>query len=303
MTTLLEGCLSRERARLESMYRARQDALLRAISDVLNKSLERLVAVAAKRATDNLMDAFVKLSANNPETCTLPPVDNESAKAAREAFASAFEKVALPRFEESMGELLKEVASVVEKQVDERLIKPASDVVTSLGSASDALRSVKADVAEVAVDEDESDLALVQAALDEGDVASAFSLCVGKSVAVQAKAVSGLLDLDVGPEEAFREVVPVPLDLMKFAALLSMDLSDRTEARLRWLYEVVSMMDDDAEEAEMIQEDDAKFRDLTEGTISRLREFQNNGSPSPSEAKHIKLLNRVLKAHLNNVQV
>lgn len=305
MNTIVGACLNRERTRLENMYRARQDALLRAISDVLNNSLERLIAVAAKRETDNLMDAFVKLSANNPEASTLPPVDHDSAKAAREAFATAFSKVALPRFEESMADLLKEVANVVEKQVDERLVQPTTTVMSALAEAADSLRSVKSHVADMSIDPDATDLALVQAALDAGDATSVVKMCFGKSVVVQAKAVSGVLDLETGPEGAFRDIVPLTLDLMKFAAILSMDLSDRTAVRLRWLFEVITKMEDadEPDHRDMSNSDKAKFRDLAGGTISRLTDFQNEGSPTPSTAKDAKFLNRVLKAHLKSVQL
>lgn len=299
ITLMLDACLNRERSRLEAIYRARHDALLRVVSDVLNQSLERLVAVAAKRESENLMDAYVKLSANNPESPVLPPIENDRIKSAREAFASAFEKKALPRFEESMAELLKEVASVVESKVDENFTKLASGVANALEGATDSLRLARSDVADMTVDPDGPDVAVVQAALDNGDVAGALRLSIGKSVAVQAKAVSGVLDLDVGPEEAFREWIPPTHVLIKFAALLTTDLSDRTEARLRWLYEVVTLMDD-VDTVDAGQSEALKLRTLIEGTIERLTDFQANGSPSPTEAKHAKLLNRVLKAHLTS---
>lgn len=297
LTALMEACLSRERARLESAYRARHEALLRVVSDVLNQSLERLVASAAKRETDNLMGAYIKLSTSNPEAPVLPPIDTDRVKATREAFAAAFEKVALPRFEERIGDLLKDVGAVIDKQVEEKLIEPSSGVLHVLEGAADSLRSVKSDVAEMMVDSDASDMALVQSALDSGDVAAAFRLSIGKSVAVQAKAVSGVLDSNVGPEDAFRDWAPPTRSLIKITALLTMDLSDRTEARLGWLYEVVTMMDDD-ETADFDEEETTKLHMLINGSIDRLTDFQKNGSPSPTEAKHAKLLIRVLKAHL-----
>lgn len=303
ITAMLEACLNKERARLEAMYRARNDALLRVISDVLNRSLERLVQIAAKRETDSLMDAYLKLSANtSPEAPVLPPIDSDTAKSTRDAFASAFEKVVLPQFEQSIAAMLKDMATVVDKQLDDRLVKPSTGVVNALEGAADSLRSARNQVASLTIDSDAADLAAVQSALDSGDVSSALRHSITKSTPVLAKAINGVLDLDVGPEDAFNDWLPPAKSLIRLAAFFTLDLDDRTEARLRWLYEVVSLMDD-VEAVDSTRDDVAKLRSVIEETIERLTEFQMNGSPSPSEAKHAKMLNRVLKAHLKSTSI
>lgn len=304
ITAMLEACLNKERARLEAMYRARNDALLRVISDVLNRSLERLVQIAAKRETDSLMDAYLKLSANtaSPEAPVLPPIDSDTVKSTRDAFSSVFEKVVLPQFEQSIAAMLKEMAGAVDKQLDDRLVKPSTGVVNALEGAADCLRSARNDVAALTVDSNAADLANVQSALDAGDVSSALRHSISKSTPVLAKAINGVLDLDVGPEDAFNEWLPPAKSLVRLAAFFTLDLGDRTEARLRWLYEVVSLMDD-VEAVDSTQDDVAKLRSVMEETIERLTEFQVNGSPSPSEAKHAKMLNRVLKAHLKSTSI
>lgn len=295
ITAMLEGALSRERQRLESAYRARQDALLRAVSTVLNDSLETVVAAAVDREMKSLISNLQK-----PTSLTAPPTPApDAAVIARDSFATAFERTALPAFEADVSNMLRALAANVELLVEERLLAPAAGVVHALEGAADSIRAVKTDIADMSADSDAADAALVQAALDEGNVRDAFMLCVGKSVAIRAKAVSGVLDLAVNPEDAFGSDVPPMPDLVKFAAVLSMELGDRTEARLTWLYEVVTMMDDAEEYDQASPEVIQSSRRRLEGTIERLREFQKNGAPGPTEAKHTKLLIRVLKAHLN----
>lgn len=298
ITTLLESALQRERSRLEATYRARQDALLRAVSTVLNESLERAVQTAARRETDALIQAFSKLS-HAPQQPDLE-ITSEMTAATRESFAAAFETAVLPAFEGALAEMMRGLAGVVESEVDDKLIKPANGVIGSLETAADSIRSVKSDVADLSADSDIADAAAVQKALDDGNIREALQLCVGKSVAVQAKAVSGVLDAAVGPEEAFGGIVPPMADLVKLAAVLSMDLGDRTDARLTWLYEVVTLMDDAEEEHDAAEREGVESsKRRLEGTIQRLSEFQKNGAPGPAEAKHTKLLIRVLQAHLN----
>lgn len=298
---MMEACLNRERTRLEAMYRARQDALLRSLSGVLNEGLERVIATAAKRELDNLMEAFVKLTSNNPETAIYPTVDDDLSNATREAFALTFEKVLLPRFEQSVADLLKSVVDTVETQVDTRLVKPSTEVASTLERAADSLRCVRTDISEMRTNDSEANiLGRVQAALEDGDVVGALRLSVDKPEDIRVKALNGLLDSDAKPEDTFREGVPPITDLVKFASLLTNDLSDRTEQRLRWLYEIVMSLDDaedslaDSKESEV-----AKYRMLFEEMISHLNDFQISGSRSPQETKHAKLLNRVLKTHLN----
>ncbi|KAI0564207.1 hypothetical protein FGB62_29g210 [Gracilaria domingensis] len=193
----------------------------------------------------------------------------------------------------------------VEQAVHDTLLSPSACVVTSLESAADKLRSAKGAVADMAHDEEAADLAAVQAALDAGNIKRALVLCGGKSIRVKAKAVSGVLDSSVRPEDAMGGPVPSMGNLVRFAAVLSMELSERTEARLAWLYEIITLMDDaecggaDAD-ADADADTEGMKRRLA-GTIERLSEFQTTGTPAPAEAKHAKLLLRVLKAHLNGM--
>lgn len=294
LSQLLESALQRERTRLETIYRTRQDALLRAVSTVLNDTLERVVTTAARRETEALTNAFTNLSADAPAPAPDPA-------ATRDAFAHAFEQTLLPGFEAALAEMLKQLAARVETSVEVGLLTPASGVVHAVQTAADDLRSVRDHVSSLSVNNDASDAAAVQRALDEGNVKEALLLAVGKSVYVRAKAVSGVLDLSVGPEEAFGGVVPDIVDLVKFAAVLSMDLHDRTEARLTWLYEIVALMDDVGENGPHGEEIDACRRRL-EGIVERLLEFQKVGKAGPAEMKHTKLLVKVLKAHLNALE-
>lgn len=310
VTQLLDAALSRERARLESTYRARQDALLRAISTVLNETLERLISTAAKRESDALVASFAKLVAseahpafetNHPDK---PPQPSAEALATtRQAFVHAFEKTALPAFEKAVSGMLSNLAAVVDAQVEETLVTPASGVIAALEGAADSMRAAKVDAADLIVDSEmaseAADVAAVQAALEAGDVRQALLLSVGKSVNVQTKAVNGVLDVSVGPEKAFEQGVPSKSLLAGFASLLSMDLVDRTEARLSWLYELVTLMDDAEDEAVQDDEEEERTRGRLQGTIEKLAEFQKNGDLPSSDAKHVKLLIRVLKTHLN----
>lgn len=294
VTQLLESALQRERNRLEASFRQRQDMLLRAVSDVLNETLERVVATAAQRETETLMQAFLNLQESSPKAT----VSQEDTTAAKENFIKAFEQNVLPEFERAIATMLNSLSKNVEQAVDEKLLEPSQSVVTSLESAADDIRGAKSAVADMAASGESADLAAVQEALDAGNVKEALSLCSGKSTAVKAKAVSGILDSSVRPEDAMGGVVPSMLDLVNFAALLSMDLTDRTEARLAWLYEIITLMDD-AEGADGDELESLKRR--LSGTIDRLLDFQKNGSPAPGEAKHAKLLIRVLKAHLSGM--
>lgn len=307
VASLLESSLARERTRLEALYRARQDALLRAISSVLNDTLERAVSTAAKRETDALVSSFAKLVAGqtaaslDADAGNMKQLDEEAVAAMRASFADAFEKSVLPEFENAVAGMLTGISGVVDSQVEEKLVMPAGGVVTALEGAADAMREAKGAAAnlDLKADEEATDIANVQAALDEGDVRTALLSCIGKSVTVQAKAISGVLDTNVGPEKAFESSVPKRATLVNLAALLAMDLGDRTEARLSWLYEVVTLMDD-SEEYDPAQPDtiDGSRRRLV-GTIQKLSDFQQNGNLASSDAKHVKLLIRVLKAHLN----
>lgn len=305
VSALLEASLARERNRLEALYRARQDALLRAISAVLNDSLERAVSTAAKRETDALVSSFAKLVAGQTaaglesRSANARQLDEESITAMRTSFASAFEKSVLPEFERAVAAMLAGISGAVDSQVEEKLVIPSSCVVTALEAAADAMREAKSAAATVdlKVDDDAADLVAVQEALDKGDVKAALMCCEGTSVRVQAKAVSGVLDTDVSPEKAFEGTVPQRSNLVGLAALLSMDLADRTEARLSWLYEIVTLMDDSEEYPDDPAVIDAARRRLV-ATIQKLSDFQQNGNLAPSDAKHVKLLIRVLKAHL-----
>lgn len=301
VAAMMEACLNRERTRLEAMYRARQDALLRSLSGILNEGMERMIATAAKRELDSLMEAFLKLTSNNPETAIYPTVDNDLASATREAFALTFEKVLLPRFEQSIADLLKSVVETVETQVDTRLVKPSTEVASTLERAADSLRSVRTDISEMRTNDSEATiLTQVQAALDDGDVVGALRLSVDKSEEVRIKAVNGLLGSDVKPQDTFSKGVPPITDLVKFASLLTNDLADRTEQRLQWLYEIIMSLDDTEDPLADIKESEVgKYRMLLEEMISHLNNFQTSGSPSPQETKDAKLLNRVLKTHLN----
>lgn len=306
ITQLLDVALSNERSRLEATYRARQEALLHAMSNVLNENLERVVSTAAKRESDALVSSFAKLIASQahpafspPQEHNLPQPSAESIAKTRKAFVSAFDKSVLPAFEKAVATMLGNLADVVDAQVEDGLVTPAEGVVVALEGAADTMRAAKAAVADLVVDSEAAneaaDLAAVQEALNASDVRQALMLSVGKSVAVKAKAVSGVLDLNVGPEKAFEGEVPARGLLVGFAALLSMDLADRTEARLSWLYELVTLMDD-AEEGE--QEEGELTRNRLEGTVEKLSEFQKNGNLGVSDAKHVKLLIRVLQTHL-----
>eukprot|EP00177_Eucheuma_denticulatum_P003495 GFKZ01006322.1.p1 GENE.GFKZ01006322.1~~GFKZ01006322.1.p1 ORF type:complete len:334 (-),score=79.68 GFKZ01006322.1:1712-2713(-) len=304
ITQLLDVALSHERSRLEATYRARQDALLHAMSNVLNDNLERVVSTAAKRESDALVSSFAKLIASQAHPAFSsshehPQPSPESITKTRKAFVSAFEKSVLPAFEKAVSTMLGNLAAVVDAQVDEGLVSPAEGVVVAMEGAADSMRAAKSAVADMVVDSEAAteaaDLAAVQEALNASDVRQALMLSVGKSVAVKAKAVSGVLDLNVGPEKAFEGEVPARGLLVGFAALLSMDLADRTEARLSWLYELVTLMDD-AEEGE--QEEGELTRKRLEGTVEKLIEFQKNGNLGVSDAKHVKLLIRVLQTHL-----
>lgn len=306
VSTLLEASLTRERNRLESLYRARQDALLRAISSVLNDTLERAVSTAAKRETDALVSSFAKLVAGQTAASlesgasNMKQLDEEAVAAMKKSFADAFEKSVLPEFEKSVATMLAGISGAVDLQVEEKLVLPSGGVVTALEGAADAMRDAKGAAAnmDLKFDDEAADIAVVQAALDEGDVRTALLSCIGKSVAVQAKAISGVLDTNVGPEKAFEGGVPMRANLVTLAALLSMDLGDRTEARLSWLYEIVTLMDDSEEYPPDPDTIDAARRRLV-GTIQKLSDFQQNGNLASSDAKHVKLLIRVLKAHLN----
>lgn len=305
ISSLLEASLARERNRLETLYRARQDALLRAISAVLNDTLERAVSTAAKRETDALVSSFAKLVAGQTAAGfesrgrNIKQMDEESIAAMRTSFASAFEKSVLPEFEKAVASMLAGISGAVDSQVEEKLVVPSSCVVTALEVAADAMREAKgvASTVDFKVDDDAADLAAVQAALDKGDVKAALMCCEGTSVKVQAKAVSGVLDTDVSPEKAFEGTVPQRASLVGLGALLSMDLADRTEARLSWLYEIVTLMDDSEEYPDDPTVIDASRRRLV-ATIQKLSDFQQNGNLMSSDAKHVKLLIRVLKAHL-----
>ncbi|CAN8075396.1 unnamed protein product [Agarophyton chilense] len=294
LTQLLESALQRERARLEASYRQRQDMLLRAVSDVLNNTLERVVTAAARREIETLMQAFLSLQESAPK----PVVSEEEVALAKQHFISAFERTALPQFERSIATMLTSLSKNVEQVLDDKLLSPCASVVTSLEGTADKIRSAKSVVADMSLDEESADLAAVQAALDAGKIKEALTLCTGKSIKVKAKAVSGVLDSSVRAEDAMAGAVPPMVDLINFAAVLSMDLTDRTEARLAWLYEIISLMDDteSGNEADM-----ESIRRKLVGTIERLSEFQKNGTPAPAEAKHAKLLIRVLKAHLNGM--
>lgn len=305
---MLESAMTRERSRLEATFRTRQDALLRAISTVLNDNLERVVTTAAKRETEALVGSFAKLVAakSHPQdanngAASRPEPDASAVAETRTAFAAAFEKAALPAFEKAVADMLAALAASVEASIEERLVGPAGGVVTALEGAADSMRAAKGAVADISVDSEAADIAAVQTALDENDVHRALTLCIGKSVRVRSKAVSGVLDSTVGPEQAFVDDVPPKVVLVRFAALLAMDLADRTEARLSWLYEIVTLMDDAAE----CDPGDTDLLDLSKrlltGTIEKLSDFQTNGTLAPAEAKHVKLLIRVLKAHLNSM--
>lgn len=301
ITKLLESAMTRERARLETTFRARQDALLRAISAVLNDTLHRVVSVAANRETDALVTSFAKLAQSHQPDVTASAPDPTAIAETRAAFAAAFERSALPAFEKSIADMLARLAGFVEESVERRVVAPAGGIVGALEGAADSMRAAKAAAADMAAGSEAADMAAVQMALDAGDAGRALMLCEGKSVRVRSKAVSGVLDSGVTPDQAFHGLVPPKVKLVRFVALLAMDLGDRTEARLSWLYEVVMLMDEadeyDPNDAEVI---DASRR-LLVGTIQKLSDFQANGNLPPQEAKHVKLLIRVLTAHLNSM--
>lgn len=265
------------------------------MSDALNGSLERLVTVAAKRETDNLMDAFSKLSATNPDFSTAAhPVDAQSAKAAREAFALAFEKVALPKFEDSMSGLLKDVAASVEQQVEERLLTPSASVVSALEGAADSLRTAKTKLADMTLDPDAASLSALQAALDAADVSAALKICADASPAVQTKAVDGVLASDAVPDEVFGDEVPGTDELVKLMAAFSMQLTDRPDARLHWLMGLASLIED-VDEAGSADANDAVYT-MLQSVLDRLKEFLSTQSPNPPDAKNVKFLIRVVKS-------
>lgn len=299
--TMIDECLSRERTRLEALYRARHDALLRAVSDVLNHSLERIVVTAAKRELHHLMEAFVSLTLNSPEMATFPTSNEDISKSTKEAFSSTFEKLLLPQFQKSIANMLKSVSETVESQIDVRIVEPSAKVASSLESASGSLRSAQADIREMrATSSDSGALAQVQAALDEGNIVRALCLSVGKSVEVQTKALAGLLNSDVRPEDAFLDINLPVIDLVNLAALVTNDLFDHTELRIQWLYEIVMSMDNVEETAAFFENQDVgKIRGLFTDVIERLSSFQTSGSPFPQETKHAKVLKHVLRTHLN----
>lgn len=294
VTSLLTTALTRERVRLETTFRTRQEALLRAISTVLNDTLASAVQTAASRETDMLLASFAKLAAVAPSPPGAPD-DGET----RAAFAAAFERAALPSFEGALRGMLAAISDTVEMTVSSRVARPAEDVALALEGAADGLREAGSAARALARPTgEEADLAAVQDALGKGDAGRALQLCVGKSVRVRSVAVSGVLDSGVKPEAAFSEGVPRKGRLVRFVALLAMELGDRTEARLGWLYEVVMLMD----EAEDGPEGEGDvLRGLLEGSIERLGEFQKGGGLPAKESKHVKLLIRVLTAHLHSV--
>lgn len=304
ITALLDSALSRERSRLEATYRARQDALLRAISSVLNDTLERVILTSAKRETDALVASFAKLVANHalPEFDTDLPAPKPSPQMiaeTRAAFISSFEKGVIPSFEAAVRSMLKGFAGVVDKQLEECLVGKVGGVASVVEGVADKMREVKNEVKEIAVSErlknEQKDIEAVEKALEVGDVKHALMLCLGKSDAVQAKAINGALDRGETPDKAFDGDVPERALLVCFAALLSNDLGDRTEVRLSWLYELVTLMDDVEEGGE----EDGVTRGRLESTIEKLVDFHKNGNLASSDAKHVKLLIRVFKTHLN----
>lgn len=292
LATLLESCLSRERARLEEIYQARHEALLTAVSTVLNQSLQRLVSTAVHRETDVLMTAFNKLGSTDVPSPT--PPDPEATRA---AFAAAFERMALPRFEDAVATLLRDVAATVDGEVDAHFVQPASAVVANLGNATDAVRAAKTQVSTLSVHPDDPD-AQLSAALDAGDAATALKLALAASAASRTRAVAAVLDLPVAPEDVLASGMPRVDELARIAGLLAADLGDRTAARLKWLMDIVAVMED-AEPGGVDGGDGVELmRRALEDAIEKLTDFHKGDAGSPGEKKDAKLLVRVFKAHL-----
>ncbi len=303
----VEGALARERERLERSFAARQQALLDAVTTMLTSVLERVVSSTAEREAIALTEAVANLIPAPPEPKPAPEPEVR-ARLRRRLWPLRF-----PKCKSRCGNsssILPVPSTSVSRRISGAPMQTAAVEVARCAQAVAAAQFKVKDavdaVALSAVNErkaqktpEESALAAVQKALDEGRVRDALKLCVGQSALVRAKAINGALESDMDPAELFRDSKMNRHDVVGLIALLAVDLNDRTESRLSWLFELVSTMDEiEADEKDEFTEATKKH---LKDVIDNLKKFAANAGLPPAKAKHIKLLVHVLNAHLSTM--
>lgn len=313
------AALERERERFEKSFAARQEALLEAVTDVLTTTLERVVHDASTREAVALADALTKLTPKPPE---VGGVDEEQI---RGAFTAAFVSTLLPGMQENVREMFSELSATVETGVKEQVTDPTDAAAKEVRRLADDV-SAASDKAKAAVnvasargdgardpqagmtstppgptqeEVDQAAQAAIRCALDEGRVQDALRMCVGKSAIVRATAINGALDSGADPAELFKEMKAHRNEAVHLIALLATDLTDRTQARLSWLYELVTGIDD--EESPGQEEFSEATVKLLRGVIDSLKNFAAAAALPPTQAKDIKLLVHVLNAQALNM--
>jgi hypothetical protein len=238
---IVDGALTRERARVHAVYAARQDALLKVLSDILRDGLRAEVAAAAEREAGALAAAVWTMSANDDAAAAgggggTPAVANgggDELAAVRASFQKAFETELLGAIEGALGGMMATVSAAVDAGVEAEVAAPAADdAARALRSAADQVRSDTAHFSAIArvhddarrkrrangrggggrggdddievakpVNREDAVLSEVVRALNDGRVRDAMELSLDHSAVVRAKALNGALDSGVAPEE------------------------------------------------------------------------------------------------------
>lgn len=296
ISAAVEAALLRERERLEKQYLAREQAIVRALGSLLSDTLPAIVDAAATREASKLAEAFSKL----PQYQKRPPVSPANVRA---AFAGAFATNVLPAMEQCTRELLSGLAAKVDTAVEEKVAKPARDGASSVATAAQAIAAaqyaVKDAIAmrtEVIVDPNAEVRALVEAGRwAEAIVAGMKVGEEGIRIGVEG-AIYGDGDIGMVLTEANLNAV----EMVSVIQVAVGKLEDETKARLDWLYEVLSAMDDLGAVVDESQK--PMCRQALEFAIDKLRTFAGRKDiVSAAMAKHIKLMVHILNAHVSTM--
>lgn len=166
--TIVDGALTRERARMHAVYVARQEALLKVFAEILRDDLSKRVSSAAEREATALAAAVRKISAEGltaaqslKESERIAPKKEMKAgkgggvaidvSSVRANFREAFESELLGAIETSLAAMMSSVSATIDTEAETAVAAPAADsAARALRSAADQVRSDTAHFSAVA---------------------------------------------------------------------------------------------------------------------------------------------------------
>ncbi len=291
----VEAALIRERERLEKQYLSRERAIVRALGSLLSETLPAVVDAAAAKEAATLAEAFAKL----PRYQNRPPVNPANVRA---AFAGAFATNVLPAMQDCTRELLSGLATRIELEVEEKVAKPARESASGVATVAQKVAAAQYAVKDALAGRNEVDPKEEVCKL-VGEERWVEAIALG--VQVGGEAVTIAVDaaiLYVG--DIAKTLADAKLDALGMVTVMQVavgKLEEETKARLDWVYEVLSTMDEDLGKV-VKEEEKNRCREALEFTIEKLKNFASKKDVvSAAMAKHIKFMVHILNAHVSTM--